>query len=302
MESRYRGAKLGIVYVGLSTVESIPLYHCCPGGTALHLVAYSPAGPDVSRCNDFAVFSEVYTPSLLGPALKEVNPEPVLSLAKAWGANVILVEAASTSKLSGLEEFLVGLRTGDIALGLRSLGILEVDPALLDFGVIDVGDYCNPALAVSGTDLDKYMDRARELGVMIELHAYAKEPLAERFLGLANVSASHMYPLHVNLLEHKGGGAVRDLYTRLRSINPYTYVHVSLYSEEITYCPRCGSPVAYRQGGVLKDLELAEGIRCWRCGQPLNFKLVKVKKTPEPLARLLNGRVKWYDPRAIGRL
>jgi len=142
----------------------------------------------------------------------------------------------------------------------------------------------------------------RSAGSWVEVAGYLKEPVPERVLGLASVTADNEAPLHLFLLEHKGGGPVRDTYSRLRQVNPFTYIHVSLYSELITYCPRCGSPVAYREENVLKDLALGPSNTCWRCGYPLPFTHVVAKKTPDRVIRLSGRGTRWYDPRAVMRI
>ena len=289
-----------VILAGLATPESFGLYHYLSGGLLAVFVLYSPSGDSLGECSEFQQLSEVYLPSMMGPPLKPARPGSLARTARNWGAAGVVLAAYDISAISDVDELLRALRSAGLAAGIRTTrppGNLKE----YEFAVLDVLGRCNESLSLAGTAVSKFLEEARAGDRWIEVHVYMKEPVAELAIPEAFMTSAAGFPLHVDLLEHKGGGAVRDLYSRLRSINPFTYVHVPLYEEAVTYCPSCGSPVAYREGGVLKSLELVEG-RCWRCGAPLPFRRVASKKTPDNLSRILGGAAKWFDPRAVKTL
>ncbi|MGC9071666.1 MAG: hypothetical protein ACP5HK_03090 [Acidilobus sp.] len=290
---------IGLVSIGFSTVEALPLYHFLPGGSLLRIIPFIEGGEQMPNvgCEDFETLSELYRSSLAGPPLKRATPEQVVGLARSWRVNGVIVEGYQTSRVSS---FLQRLKAFNLVIGARTnLGDV---PSCVDFLLADALGTCDPSQEVPGTLADKALSTLRSLGTWVEVAAYLREPIAESVLGLAYITADHGVPLHVFLLEHRGGGPVRDMYERLRRVNPFTYIHAELYSELITYCPRCGSPIAYREEGVLRSLELGPTGRCWRCGNPLPFSQAVAKKTPGRVLMLSGGHTRWYDPRAVMRV
>ena len=289
-----------VILVGLATPESFGLYHYLSGGLLSVFVLYSPSGDSLGQCGEFQQLSELYAPSMIGPPIKPARPDSLARAARGWGAAGAVLVAYDINVVDGVDDIFKALKSSGLAAGLRTArpprGLKEYE-----FAILDVLGRCNESLSLAGTAVSRFVEEARAGGRWVEVHVYMKEPVAELAIPEAFMTSAAGFPLHVNLLEHKGGGAVKDLYSRLRSINPFTYVHVPLYEEAVTYCPSCGSPVAYREGGVLKSLELVEG-RCWRCGAPLPFRRVASKKTPDNLSRILGGAVKWFDPRAVKAL
>ncbi len=291
-------SSIGVISIGYSTAEALPLFHTLSGGSVLRVVAYSTAGAHagLSGCDNFEVF-DIYGPSLAGPPLKWVKPRQVAELAKAWGVDGVIVESFRASSLG---YFTAELRRLGLVTGARTnVGDL---PSGLDFLVYDALGTCDSSFDVPGPEIDRALSRLRSQGTWVEVVGYLREPVAEGVLGLAYVTSYHGVPLHVFVLEHRGGGPVKDMYERLKRVNPFTYVHVPLYSELITYCPRCGSPIAYREGGTLRSLELGPNSTCWRCGTPLPFVHLVAKKTAERVVLLSGGQTRWYDPRAVMRI
>ena len=289
---------IGVTSIGYSTTEALPLFHALAGGSVLRVVAFSEASGKVSiaGCEDFDV-ADVYESSLTGPPLKSVTPRQLAELARAWRVDGVFVESYNVSALA---DFLVGLKSLGIPTGARTnVGDL---PRGLDFLVYDVLGTCERSLEVAGPQIDSALAELRSGGTWVEVAAYLREPVAEEVLGLAYITSYHAVPLHVFLLEHKGGAAVKDMYERLRRVNPFIYIHVPLYSELTTYCPNCGAPVAYREGAVLKRLELGPNSTCWRCGYVLPFTHLVAKKTAERVVLLSGGQTRWYDPRAVMRI
>ncbi|MGC9210213.1 MAG: hypothetical protein ACP5FT_02985 [Acidilobus sp.] len=290
---------VGLVSIGFSTAEAIPLYHVLSGGSLLRVVPYVDAEAAASppECEGFESLTELYKSSIAGPPLKFVTPEQLERLARSWKVNGVIIEGYQVSRLS---EFLSRLKGLNVMVGART--ILGDVPKGVDFLLADAIGTCDPSYEIPGHLIDRTLGALRSQGTWVEVAAYLKDPIAESVLGLAYITSDHGVPLHVFLLEHKGGGAVRDMYERLRHVNPFTYIHVELYSELITFCPRCGSPVAYRDEGVLRSLELSPSGGCWRCGAPLPFLQVVAKKTPERVLMLSGGQTRWYDPRAVMRV
>ena len=289
---------VGVTSIGYSTAEDLPLFHALSGGSVLRVVTFSEAAANasISVCEDFEV-GDLYASSLTGPPLKSVTPQQVAELARAWRVDGVFVESY---RVSALQDFLVELKSLGVPTGARTnVGDL---PKGLDFLVYDALGTCDGSQEVTGPEIDRALSALRTEGTWVEVAAYLREPVAEKALGLAYITSYHGVPLHIYLLEHRGGGAVKDMYERLRKVNPFTYIHAPLYSELITYCPRCGAPVAYREGAVLRSLELGPNSTCWRCGYGLPFTHLVAKKTAERVVLLSGGQTRWYDPRAVMRV
>jgi len=290
---------IGIVSLGYSTTEALPLYHYLPGGSLLRVIVLSepPSSASLSGCEHFDVINDVYVTSLTGPSLKQATPQQLAELARAWDVDGIVLEGYAISHVEG---FIAELKGLGIRVGVRTN--MGKAPKNADFLLLDALGTCSESQEVPGIEVHRLLRDLRSAGSWVEVAGYLKEPVPERVLGLASVTADNEVPLHLFLLEHKGGGPVRDTYNRLRQVNPFTYIHVSLYSELTTYCPHCGSPIAYREENVLKDLALGPSNKCWRCGYPLPFTHVVAKKTPDRVIRLSGRGTRWYDPRAVMRI
>lgn len=288
-------AKVEAVSLGYATAESIPLFHMLSGGSVMRVIVFSRTSYDGGSCDDFNDIAEVYRLSAEGPPLRELDSKDILRVIERWKASGLLFDAVKPRR--ELSELINEVRNPKVKIGIKTPSLETLEG--LDFLVIDYLKHCYTNYSYSGLDLDRTLRLARELGQWVEVNTYLERPSVEEVLGEAEVTASYGFPLHVHLLEHEGGGAVRYLYNSLLKVNPYTYIHVDLYEQLNTYCPRCGSPVAYREGTALKSLELKDGSRCWKCGFEIPFRYVISKKTSAQLLALSGGGTRWYDPRAV---
>ncbi len=277
--------KFPITAIGLSTSESLSLYHYLSGGKVMHILLPSK---NPIRCKDFDI-CEIYKSNFGN--LREINISDINNLIDKWGVDGVILEGVN------LKDFIDNESLNNIKKQLnKPIGIRITEPINLynaDFIVYDhFLDYYN------NVDLINYVKNFDKSHSWMELQLYYKEPILEKFMPLTSIAGKLGIPVHIYLLDNKGGGAVKELYNELININPYVYIHVNLYGEYITYCYNCKKPVAYREEGVLLDLELKEN-RCWNCGVELPFNKIISKKTDKMFIRMSNGDVIWYDPRAI---
>jgi hypothetical protein len=283
--------------LGYATSESLPLFHALSGGSVVRVVIYSGRPLNFDMCEGFSDVEEVYRLSEEGPPLKDVEPEKLLGLARRWRASGVVLET-SYHKDPTLSEAVGAARRAGLKVGLRTPAI-EGDLPRVDFLLVDYFRHCSGNYSYSGIDLDALLRLAKENDAWVEVNTYVEKPRAEDVMGEVSITASYGFPIHVHLLDHEGGGPVRHMYDVLRKANPYVYIHVDLYEQLNTYCPRCGSPVAYREGATLRSLELRDGTKCWRCGLELPFRFVVSNKTSAQALALSGRGTRWYDPRAV---
>ncbi len=291
--------EVGVAGIGFGTAESIPIFHVLSGGSVVRVIinAQVQPGVDLEGCDDFNDIVELYTASIEGQTLKNADSNSLIRIAKQWHANGVSLEGFDLSVLGdGLQDIIDDLRLQGLKVGIKTASLKHVYD--VDFVSLDLFNHCSKGIEVSGLELDKYLGQAQRQGSWVEVSVYMRRAVPEEVIGEASITGSHGFPLHVHLIEHGGGGPVRELYSRLRSINPFVYIHVDLYDELNTYCPRCGSPIAYRDGAALKLLELNDDA-CWKCGYRLPFRYIISKKTSRQLLALSGGGVRWYDPRAV---
>ncbi len=292
--------ELGIASIGYGSVESIPVYHYMPGHTATRLVA-----PGVEEA---LYHCEGHPTCQYGHGAKafETIPVPLKTLiarARIWGTPILFLdgpEPLAQLGEEGLGELLKTARQAGLRVGARSLGLA---PASLleqvDFLVIDyVREYAlDPSLHGEALLALKQV-RGK---VWVEVAAYLEEPRLEPLHPLLLALEGSRVPLHVYIRKHLGGGPVRDLYQELSRRLPYVYIHNDLYPYLDTNCPNCGSPIASRQEGLLRVLELRDG-KCWKCGAPLDFRGPVRKKTPVQVqVTAREGGVVWYHPSSLAR-
>jgi predicted RNA-binding Zn-ribbon protein involved in translation (DUF1610 family) len=287
--------RIEVASLGYAAAEAIPLFHMLSGGSVVRVVVFAKTSYSAENCDSFNDLSEVYRLSAEGPSLKSLDSQDILKVVERWKASGLVFDVIKPGKELG--ELAKEIRSHKLKVGIKTPSLETLEG--LDFLVIDYLKHCCSSYTYSGLDLDRTLRLAKELDQWVEVNTYLERPRVEDVLGEAEVTASYGFPLHVHLIEHEGGGAVRYLYNSLLRVNPYTYVHVDLYEQLNTYCPRCGSPVAYREDGALKSLELKDGTRCWKCGFELPFHYVISKKTSAQLLALSGGGTRWYDPRAV---
>ena len=292
--------ELRIASIGYGSVESIPVYHYMPGHTATRIVA-----PGVEE----ALYQcEGYPTCQYGRGARafETIPVPlekVLARARIWGTPMLFLdgpEPLAQLGEEGLRELVGAARRAGLRLGARSLGLApaslleQVDFLLIDY----VREYAfDPSLPGEALLALKRL-RGK---VWVEVAAYVEEPRLDPLHSLLLALEGSRVPLHVYVRRHLGGGPVRDLYKELARRLPYVYIHNDLYPYLDTNCPSCGSPIASRDEGMLRVLELRDG-RCWKCGAPLDFTGPVRKKTPVQVRiAAREGGVVWYHPSSLVR-
>jgi len=94
---------IGIVSLGYSTTEALPLYHYLSGGSLLRVIVFSepPSSVSLSGCEHFDVINDVYAPSLTGPSLKQATPQQLAELARGWNVDGIVLEGYAISHVEG---------------------------------------------------------------------------------------------------------------------------------------------------------------------------------------------------------
>ena len=286
--------KLRLAALGLSTVESIPFFHLAPGGSAARLLMVGSDRP-LYRCEGFDVCLFGRAPSEF--ELYEVPLERVLSRARAWGVDVLLLdglEPLGALEPGELEALAASARRLGMIVAARTMGVAGVDYiGLLDAVVVDyMPDYWYDV--ATSADAIKAVKAALEAGVWLEASAYLEYPEYPGVHPLILALRGSRVPLHLHVKHHMGGGRLNRLAEEARRDLEFVYVHNDLYPSLDTLCPSCTAPVAARDEGFLRVLELGEGGRCWKCGYPLPFRHVRKKKTPESLLYTLGGVVAWY--------
>ncbi|MEB3692104.1 MAG: hypothetical protein G5Z43_000925 [Caldisphaeraceae archaeon] len=266
--------------IGISTTEALPMYHYLSGGRVLRIVI--PSEFNNFYCIGYDICS-IYNMNL--PSLKSFTIQQIKRLAEGLNVDGIILEGLGAvslqSKIVEIKKE-IGMPTG--------IRIAKPINTNADFIIYDhfLDNQTN-------VELIRFLKGKNS---WVELQAYYEIPLTEKFLPIAKVSGERNIPLHIHLLNHMGGKSVKNLYKELIKLNPYTYIHVDLYGEYDTYCPKCNKPVAYREENILKDLEIKNN-SCWNCGYGLPFYNIVAKKTDPLFIRVSHGDTIWIDPRSI---
>jgi len=170
----------------------------------------------------------------------------------------------------------------------------------MDFLIVD---YVKEYLLDSSIAGDTLITLKQLIGkIWLEVAAYLEEPRIVSLHPLLLILEGSNVPLHVFIRKHKGGGPVRDLYKHLSKQLIYVYIHNDLYPYLDTLCPKCKAPLATRDEGILRVLEINDG-KCWKCGAPVDFIKPVNKRTPIQLTLTAReGGVVWYHPsQLVGR-
>jgi len=287
--------RLEMAALGLSTVESLPLFHYSPGGLAVRPLMIGAERP-LYNCEGFDVCLFARGPS--GFEVYEVPLDKVLARARAWKADLLFLDGLEP--LAGLSREALAIvaeeaRRRGLAVGARTMGY-RLDPSMLDLLDVVIVDYMPDYwhdIAMS-VDAIRAVKESLARDVWLEVSAYIKEPDKHRLHPLLLALKGTPVPLHVYVEEHRGGMPLTRMAEELRREREYVYIHNDLYPSLDTECPKCNAPVASRDEGVLRVLELGEGGGCWKCGHPLPFHRVQRKKTPERILYTLGGVSAWY--------
>ncbi|BAA79991.2 hypothetical protein APE_1007.1 [Aeropyrum pernix K1] len=292
---------LTVAGLGVSTVESVPLYHYRPGGLVLRLYtgphgSPRPGGGASSRCLEWGVeVCEWMSRPGSFPAYT-VGLERLRGLAGRWG-----VEAAV---LDGLESWLHApcARRLGLPLAARTQGLLE--PGAEELGLLEAlaAEYTY-LLGGGGSNLAlaRTVEEAVGKGVWVEVVVYMPRPVESSLLAPPLQAAREAgAPLHLVVLDHGGGGPLSRLAAEVERLHWPVYIHSPPYSRLDTRCPRCGTVVATRREGLLDAMQLASGGRCPRCGAGIPVKGGWRGGTPRWFRRLAPEGVYWIDPRILG--
>ncbi|MCE4619256.1 MAG: hypothetical protein F7C82_02225 [Desulfurococcales archaeon] len=297
MPSMRRGReRYKIAMIGIGSMESIPVYHYNPGGTVVR-VAFSSIETPAYKCDVFPIC--VFGEGSRVLSFQEVDESFILGRLRAWSATSIFIdglEPLNSLSREALNALRLKAKSYHYTLGARTLGLADIEKIkLLDYVVIDyMRDYSlEPALPGNAI---KLLYDVLDLDAWVEVSAYLKEPDIKKLHPLIVALEGTRVPLHVFIEDHKGGGPVRDLYSTLSDKLYYVYIHNDMYPRLDTLCPNCKAPIASRDEGVLRSLELRES-KCWKCGYTIPFQGSIRKKTPSQLLLTVDeGGVKWYHP------
>ncbi len=289
------GDSISIGMIGLSTMESIPVYHYHPGGSALRvrLASYT----DFFKCGDEA---EICLFSRRG-SMEPVNvPAPVIrELAREWRVDAVIFEGFMAD--SYIDQRILGeLESIGVTAAFRTFAVSISN--VLQSAPLIVVDYPLDYLVDYGLSVTILENIARLLdgAGWVEVNVYIERPLIQKLTPLAEVLEGRDTALHVHVLEHEGGMPITKLYERLKRRVKHVYVHNYLYPHRDTFCPACGATVATRTEDRLTSLEAPEG-KCWRCGSPIPFHGRIRKKTPDNLY-IVTGGVRWVHPLRVERI
>ncbi|MEB3788683.1 MAG: hypothetical protein GSR72_02175 [Desulfurococcales archaeon] len=291
-------AKMTIAGIGVSTVESIPVFHYYPGGSSLRVITYSHNYVPFD-CDDlFSICIYGKGPDVFEPV--NMGLDHILALAKNFHVDIILFEGLDP--LESLQREVIDMFRGQgFKLGVRIIGGSTISP-LPDLDLLVIDDIHmfsdDPGLIIDTMNL---LERIREnSNPWIEVNTYMKRPALSPIAPLIRLTGEKGIPIHIHIADHEGGGPISDLYSKAKDLNPFTYIHNPLYPYLDTYCPFCGAPIAIREDGMLLSLEAPEN-KCWKCGKPLPLRGKVRKKTPRNLL-IVTGTEKWLSIREIKTL
>ena len=294
-----RACSIPVVLVGYSTVEAVPVYHCCAGGVSLRVILPPRLEPPFS-CRGFCGGLEEWVER--APVMQSVEVEcaSLLRLASRWGASLLVLEGVEPLAWEGAASLLREARGRGLAAGARFHGSPSVEPPVdVDVMIVDYipEGYEDPRVNLR---LLEYMEEAARGArpEWVEVNVYQEKPSYASLLPVVERLKHSNVPLHVHIKEHLGGGPVVDLYKKLKARIRYVYVHAGPYSEEDTLCPTCGATIAAREGGVLLSSELKDGA-CPVCGTPIPFRRQVARRTPPMVVRETGGSTIWYRPEAL---
>ena len=273
--------------IGVSTVESVPLFHYKPGGLVGRLVAY-PSRWIESECDlPFEVCEWLSSPRSYPGFL--VRLSAVKAFFERWRVDAVVLDGVETWRFTG------SLRMG-MPLVARSQLLLDSRSLVgLDALIID--------LVGSRSRVDRLsmlVERAKSEGLWVEVNMYLQWADAREVDEVLSALRGSKVPLHIHIADPQGGGPVRKLYIRASSAYWPVYVHAGVFSEVDIKCPRCGTYVASRYRSFLTSLALKEGGRCPSCGEPLPFIGPYRRKTDELVVRTMGSGAVFMDPRLFG--
>ena len=283
---------LPLAAAGYSTVEDLPVFHCCLGGSALRL-AVAPVRRSLPPCGHCGLAGEL---SEAREALHYgfVECGDVAWLARRWSVNLVALDGPEPLANAGLgvTECLSRELGDEAAVAVRWHGGAPEPPPEVD---VVIAEY-SPGWLEPG-DLVRMLDfiesEARRSEPRVEVAAYLEKPVAEHLKPVVDRISGSNVPLHIFVVDYYGGKAAMDLHAWARARVHYAYLHAGPYSELDTRCPSCGVGLTVRLEYHLAALAVKEGA-CPKCGTPIPFRRVIATKTPARVLRLTRGGTVWY--------
>lgn len=291
------GATLDIAGIGYATIESVPAYHFTPGSIVARVVLSGDYGR-FYECTAFPVCE--YSGSL---ASLPVRIERILARAKSWRASTLVIEGPEP--LAGLREdqleSLLGIRKHGFRLGVRVQGFSleaaerasQADLIVFDYLVEYASD---PGVRVTAR---RSLDIILDSKAWVEVAAYIRRPEYASVAPLIDALEGTSVPLHLYIEDHAGGAALTRLKEQLEEVIEYLYIHNKPYEYLDTNCPRCRAPIALREEGVLRAIEVGENNTCWKCGYKIALVSPVNKRTPRVALLVARGGVAWYPPQGL---
>ncbi|MEM1873137.1 MAG: hypothetical protein QXS85_05295 [Acidilobaceae archaeon] len=283
--------ELSVVMVGLSAIESIPIYHFMPGSRALRVLLkpYTSIDCKLGESRELEVCEWGRGPEVYPGVLVDVAW--VKSIAGRWTHDVVFLDGVEplAEASSVLRE-----RVFDKPLCSRSQGLARVElPPWLDCILLEDLSLIAPQAVGNIADL---LEASRNLGAHVEVAVYAEKAGDVESSESVELAARYKTPLHVFVAESHWGG-LRELYEKLRKANPYTYIHSGGFYEHDTYCENCGAILAQRSRSTL--VTIVEDPSCPRCGNPLPFREPRSRSWKRGVLRSTRGKPFWVSVLAL---
>ncbi len=294
--------KIQAAAIGFASIESLPAFHYKPGSAATRVVAEGLENPPF-RCSHAPVCEHIVPSAALD--LASVPVERLAAQASRWRTDTLFIEgpeplASLDSEV--LEALASELRRRGISLGIRFLGLVDPEPltGIVDLVVVEyLARYASRP--VDTVELLDNIERVFDTGAWVEVSAHVPTPYTDHIAPLLPILESTRAPLHVYPETHAGGAALTRMKEALEKRLDYVYIHNKPYEYLDTYCPRCGAPIAVRDEGVLRVLELRGDGSCWKCGATVRFVGPVNNRTPERVVLLARGGVAWYPASSVAR-
>ncbi len=276
---------IGVVTIGFSTPEAIPLYHVTPGGLLGRILL--PAGRDLGLDCDWA---EICTMDSLVQANRSLTPERIMQILGDTGVDSILVDGVETCRNSGYDKLIEEARAQGLPVGLRLHGGCK--PSVkADFIVVDyVERIGGNQTAPEAVDIIRWAGRH---GIMVEVQAYIDRAEPTLIVPIAEAVREAGGALHVHMPHDMGA---RSLYEWLRRHGPpYSYIHTPGYKVEDSRCQECDLTVAVRERSTLVRMTL-QGGRCPRCRAKIRIVGRVYQRTKREYYRVTRGATQWLHP------
>ena len=260
------------VYMSVMPAEEVPVYHVCPGGTALRLVV--PGA--VYRC-DVCWWRDYSDARAL--VLRRISANLVAAKARSVNADLVLVDGCEPLVQDWIFELLRQLRAEGLRVGFKSCGLVSRERLVraADIAELIVFELPHPGVAgVSAVpEFFRALEAAASTSAVIEVHvlfngdrtvsSIASE-LAAKF---GDRIAIHVIPVGEDVSDAGYRLAERVRRTGKRGTQAYLYGDTSFTLTD-TLCPSCGKPLVRRHAFGTRVLARpsseGDGVVCPHCG------------------------------------